>query len=240
MENLIYYKSKYNVNFSEDFILSFDSQNFSNDDFDFILKFPLIEFKITNLPPKYNYISDSPNELYITKVHDEAEQTFLDDEYIIVNDDVFIAYSDERANDIKNFFYKNNKIYIKVDDYKFSKDKNEIVKKLYKTSNNKILKPICIEVLIKLDDSNSDEYLYKLKEYFYKNTLFDTNIKNSFRIVVSDNCQQLSFFIKEGEKYKKIKDFSFNYENKKSEGAVYFAINKNMEISNLNVSFLEA
>ncbi len=238
MENLIYYKSNYNINFKEDFILSFDTQNLSNDNFDFILKFPLVEFKITNSLTKYDYILDSTNEMYITKTHDSEEQIFLDDEYIIVNDDIFIAYSDESANNIKNFFYKNNKIYIKVDDYKFIKDENKIVKKLHKTPNNKILKPISIEIYIKLNDSN--EYLYKLKEYFYKHMLFDTNIKNSFRFVSSNNCQQFSLFIKENEKYKKIKDFSFNYDNEKSDGPVYFAVNKNMEISNLNVSFLEA
>lgn len=231
MEKLNYYKSNYNVNFEEDFILSFDTENSLNDDFEFIIKLPQTEIRITNLPDLYTYSNGEDSELYISKVHDSENPIFLDDEYIIINDDILISYTNESANEIKGFFYKNGKTYIKVNSYHYDKDSNKIFRKLDKTSNNKPLKPICI--IFKGLTMNSIEY-------FYKTILFNTNIKNSFRFVASNNAQQLSFFIKENEKYKKIKDFSFNYKNKKSEGLVYFAVNKNMKISNLNVSFLEA
>ena len=68
------------------------------------------KIKITNLPDLYTYSNGEDSELYISKVHDSENPIFLDDEYIIINDDILISYTNESANEIEGFFYKNGKL----------------------------------------------------------------------------------------------------------------------------------
>lgn len=237
------YTSKSKIKFDSDknFVFTFDVAGSTHRDFN--LKFKVSkgtifnEFSVNNNFTSYTLKNDiSPKFSAVKKKISDttAVINFFDDELIIHEGEVYKQFDNESQPEIKGFYRKDEKLYVKTDLYTFSD--GYIIRKNPQIKEGTYLRPVMIK-------KSFETSLGKTAQVEHFDTLanpVNSNENKTYRIIVSDDACLISFLIKEGEAFKTIKNFTYPTTQVISEGTITLEIDNDMELSNLHFSFFEA
>lgn len=219
----------------KDFIFTFDVEGEKHRDF--LIKFNVLNdksngFVVSNVINGYRTKESSE---YVKKsVNDFSEViNFFGDELIVVNNIVYKSYNNESADEIKDYIRKDNKLFIKSDLY--SIDDSYIIRKNPQIDNDTYLRPVIVKTL------QNGSTISKKTIYF--DTLenpVNSNKTKTYRIIVSDKSCLISFWVKENNSFRLIKNFTYPATQEISEGKISLEIDSDMKLANLHFSFFEA
>lgn len=219
----------------KDFIFTFDIEGEKHRDF--YIKFNVLNeksngFIVSNIISGYR-TKESPT--YIKKIVSELSEiiNFFDDELLIVNSEIYKKYNNESAASIQNFIRKDGKLYIKTDLYSLCD--GYIIRKNPQLDNDTYLRP----VVLKTTQNNTAV----TKKTIYFDTIenpVNSNVTKTYRIIVSNKACLISFWVKQGDSFKLIKNFTYPATQEISEGKISLEIDSDMVLSNLHFSFFEA
>ena len=234
-------KSKIKFGSNKDFVFTFDVAGKVHRDFN--LKFKVSkgtivnEFSINNNFTSYTLKSGiSPNFSAVKKKISDTTVTinFFDDELIIYEGEVYKQFDGESQSEIKRFYRKDEKLYVKTDLYSFSDE--YIIRKNPQIKEGEYLRPVMVKKTFK----NGSQETNQTEHFDTLDNPVNSNENKTYRIIVSDDACLISFLIKEGEAFKTIKNFTYPTTQVISEGTITLEIDNDMELSNLYFSFFKA
>lgn len=240
MSNISTYTSINKIKLDKDFIFTFNVAGAIHQDFD--LKFKISngnmsnDFLISNNLNTYYKIKNdiSPNFSAVKKKVSNTNKIieFFNDKLIIHENNVYKQFNNEHQSEIKGFYYKDKKLFVKTDLYTFTD--GYIIRKNPKLKEGLYLRPVIVKKTFKkaLQENAQSEYFDTI------DNPINSNENKTYRIIVSNNASLISFFIKDGNKFKLIKNFT--YQNKISEGSIILEISNDMKLSDLHFSFFKA
>jgi hypothetical protein len=238
------YKSKYKVDFSSDFIFSFEwkpSNPETLDGTDFDLKF-LVEsdtdstktnaFKISNIPSQYTVKESLEYSLKQCNRASDEFLTYYDDNLVIFNNNVYSELKTTDTSNVKNFYNINDKVYVLTDKYSFKTNSSNYIKRINeKNDKGYYIRPVEVK---KFENSSVTETKY-FTDFENK---FDASLSKTYRIIVSSKARFISVWAKENGKFEQIKTFS--YLNPIEKGFIKLTLDSDMELSDLRFTFFEA
>ena len=238
--------SKIKFNDNKDFIFTFDVAGSKHRNFNLSFKINdnktcLNKFSIRNDLDNFhndNYITDDFSKVKKVIVNTNKPINFFKDVLVIYDKEVYKQISGESRSEIKGFYRKDEKLYIKTDLYSYSIENGKpiISRKNPQLPNGEYLRPVAIVKSYQLENK-----INEVIEYF--DTLdnpINSNENKTYRIIVSDRACLISLLIKEGEAFRAIKNFTYPPTQVIDEGTITLEIDDNMELSNLHFSFFEA
>ena len=195
------------------------------------------KFKLTNTSHYLNtegYLFNKSNEYILKKINsDYSPMTFFYDKIIFLNKKPLklLDSSDTNASD---YIVIDGETYIASDKYSVIQlDSKTYLKRKNALNNGLPIRPIELQ----LSESNSSNGTRV--EYFVDNeNIFDSNIPQTYRIIVADKGQLISLWQKRGNQFEKIRTFSYTNVMEKAE--IYFSVDDSMILSNLKFGFFQS
>lgn len=238
------FRSYRNIDFTKEFIFEFLVKNNKNSDFDFSFGVACDDIeksnslRITNTPEGYITEADSNNNYEFTSkkypLTEDIENNYFDEIIIIHNKTPFKKFENEKRNEIKNYFLKDNITYISTDRYSVSTESsNDITIKRVNSKNKEglFIRPIELK---QIEVSATSDILYVNDS----ESPFDFNYPQTYRIIVSDKARNISLWHWKNNKFNRIKTFTYSKSIEK--GIVTLSIANDTNLANLRFSFFEA
>lgn len=229
------------IDFSKNFVLSFDylpreGDGFDYSDFEFKLSFGPNALKISNVLPSKIYKTKASKEYILKRVGRHAnELTFLSDSLLIIGAVVYKLHAGEVSSQIKDFFKKGNETFVLTDEYELIEENETRFIKRYNPTNSEgsYLRPTEVKLLEgKTVVAGSQSYFQK------EDSPFDTSKANSYQIVVSNNGQTITLKALKNGIFETIKTLSFSQGVERAE--IILEVDGNMDLRNLQFSFLKS
>ena len=235
---MINYISNPTVDLTSEFIFEFSTkikENYSFDDTDFVFKLSAVDgnksnsIKISNIPAGY---TSKESEEYTLKASDK-DCTYFNDLIIFIGGKPYKTLDKETKEEINNFYIKDGVTYVNIDKYTvYLKDNKTYIKRLNsKNKDGKYVRPAEMKT-IENESIIATSYLADGEK------AFDSNISQTYRVIISNFARTFSIWYLDGKSFKKIKTFSFSQKIEK--GKIKMSIDYDMNLYDLCFSFFEA